>query len=121
MGRQRKNLQSKGMEDSPLKEVNNIEASKLSDRIQKSRYKDSQETHIQLQGLSENYSSMKMTETINKNQLKMKDTISSMKNTLKAIKRRLDESEDQIHKLEDKVEKNTHREQQKEKRLRKNE
>ena len=46
--------------------------------------------------LSENYSSMKMTETINKNQLKMKDTISSMKNTLKAIKRRLDESEDQI-------------------------
>ena len=31
MGRQRKNLQSKGMEDSPLKELNEMEVSKLSD------------------------------------------------------------------------------------------
>ena len=30
MGRQRKNLQSKGMEDSPLKELNEMEVSKLS-------------------------------------------------------------------------------------------
>ena len=31
MGRQRKNPQSKGMEDSPVKELNEMEASKLSD------------------------------------------------------------------------------------------
>ena len=31
MGRQRKKLQWKGMEDSPLKELNEMEASKLSD------------------------------------------------------------------------------------------
>ena len=31
MGRQRKNLQSKGMEDSPLKELNEMGVSKLSD------------------------------------------------------------------------------------------
>ena len=31
MGRHRKNTQSKGMEDSPLKELNEVEASKLSD------------------------------------------------------------------------------------------
>ena len=30
MGRQRKNFQSKGMEDSPLRELNEMEASKLS-------------------------------------------------------------------------------------------
>ena len=32
MGRQRKNPQSKGMEDSPVKELNEMAASKLSDR-----------------------------------------------------------------------------------------
>ena len=31
MGRQKKNIQLKGMEDSPLKEINKIEVSKLSD------------------------------------------------------------------------------------------
>ena len=31
MGRQKKNMQSKGMEDSPLKELNEMEVSKLSD------------------------------------------------------------------------------------------
>ena len=31
MGRQRKNLQLKGMEESPVKELNEMEASKLSD------------------------------------------------------------------------------------------
>ena len=31
MGRQEKNLQSKGMGDSPLKELNEMEVSKLSD------------------------------------------------------------------------------------------
>ena len=31
MGRQKKNMQSKGMEDSPVKELNKMEVSKLSD------------------------------------------------------------------------------------------
>ena len=31
MGRQKKNMQSKGMEDSPLKELNKMEVTKLSD------------------------------------------------------------------------------------------
>ena len=30
MGKQKKNMQSKGMEDSPLKELNEMEVSKLS-------------------------------------------------------------------------------------------
>ena len=57
---------------------------------------------------SENYISMKKDiETLNKNQLEMKNAISEMKNTLEGIKIRLDESEDRISELEDKVEKNT--------------
>ena len=44
-----------------------------------------------------------------------------MKNIVEGIKSRLDEAEDWISKLEDKVEKTTQNEQEKEKRLRKNE
>ena len=51
----------------------------------------------------------------------MKNTISEMKNTGKGLKSRLDKAEDWISELEDKVEKNTHKEQEKEKRVRKNE
>ena len=51
----------------------------------------------------------------------MKSTISELKNTVEGIKIRLDEAEDRISELEDKVEKNTQKEQEKEKRLRKNE
>ena len=50
----------------------------------------------------------------------MKSAISEMKNTLERMKSRLDEAEDWISNLEDKVE-NTQSEQQKEKRLKKNE
>ena len=60
-------------------------------------------------------------ETINKGQEEIKNTISEMKNIVKGIKSRLDEAQDWISELEDKVEKNTHNEQEKEKRLRKNE
>ena len=60
-------------------------------------------------------------ETINKGQEEMKNTISEQKNTVEGIKSRLDEAEDQISELEDNVEKNTWNEQEKEKRLRKNE
>ena len=51
----------------------------------------------------------------------MKNTISELKNTVEGIKSRLNEAEDQISELEDTVGKNTQREQEKEKRLRKNE
>ena len=51
----------------------------------------------------------------------MKYTTSELKNTLEGIKSRFYEAEDLISELEDKVEKNTQNEQEKEKRLRKNE
>ena len=51
----------------------------------------------------------------------MQNTISELKNTVEGIKSRLDEAEDRITELEDKVEKNIQNEQEKEKRLRKNE
>ena len=60
-------------------------------------------------------------ETMNKKQLEVKNAISEMKNTLEGIKRRLDEAEDRISDLKNKVEANTQSEQQKEKRLKKNE
>ena len=46
-------------------------------------------------------------ETMNKNQVERKNTISEM-NTLEGTKSRLDEAENQISKVEDKVEINTH-------------
>ena len=45
------------------------------------------------------------TETIRKDQPKMKTTISEINNTLEGISSRLDETDDQISNLEDKVEK----------------
>ena len=63
----------------------------------------------------------KETETTNKGQEEMENTISELKNTAEGMKSSLDEAEDRISELEDKVEKNTQNEQEKEKRLRKNE
>ena len=54
-------------------------------------------------------------ETLNKNQMEMKNAISEMKNTLEGSKSRLDEPEDWISELEDKVEKYTQSEQWNEK------
>ena len=72
--------------------------------------------------LTANYINMKKEiETINKGQEEKKNTISELKNTVEGIKLRLDEAEDWISELEDKVEKNIQNEQEKEKRLRKNE
>ena len=51
----------------------------------------------------------------------MKNTISELKNTVEGIKSSLDKREDLISELEYKVEKNIQNEQEKEKRLRKNE
>ena len=87
MGRQKKNLQSKGMEDSPLKELNEIEVSKLSDiefkRMVVRMLKELTDNYKELSG---NYNSMKKEiETINKNQEEMKNTIYEMKNILEVI------------------------------------
>ena len=60
-------------------------------------------------------------ETINKGQEEMKNTISELKTTVQGIKSRLDEAEDWISELQGKVEISTQNEQEKEKRLRKNE
>ena len=51
----------------------------------------------------------------------MKNNISELENTVEGMKSRLDEAEDWISELEDKVEKNTQKEQEKKKRLRKQE
>ena len=63
----------------------------------------------------------KKIEIINKGQEDMKNTISDLKNTIEWIKSRFDVAEDQINELKEKVEKNTQNEQEKGKRLRKNE
>ena len=77
MERQRKNLQRKGMEDTPLKELNEMEVSKLSDiefkimvvRILK-------ELTDSYKELSDNYiNTKKKIEIIHKNQEKMKNKI----------------------------------------------
>ena len=69
-------MQSKGMEDSPLKELNEMEVSKLYDRIQNNGYKDAQGITGENKELSENYNSMKnKIETIHKNQEEMNNKI----------------------------------------------
>ena len=66
--------------------------------------------------------SMKKDIVIIKNdQSEINNAISETENTLEGINSRLDEAEDGISGLEDKVEKNTQAEQQKEKRILKNE
>ena len=83
MGRQKKNMQSKRMEDSPLKELKEMEVTKLSDTEFKimviKRLKELTDNYNEL---SENYNSMKKEiETINKNQEEMNDKISEIKKT----------------------------------------
>ena len=72
MGRQRKNMQSKGIEDSPVKELNEMEASKLSSiEFKRMFIRMLKELTDNYKELSGNYSSMKKEiETINKNQKK---------------------------------------------------
>ena len=69
MGRQKKNMPSKGMEDCPLKELNAMEVSKLSDiEFKIMIIKMLKELTDNYKELSENYNSMKKEiETILKN------------------------------------------------------
>ena len=110
--------------------LNEIEASQLSDTEFKAtairKLNEFTENYQKLQGnyneLTTNYINRKKEiETISKGQDEMKNTISELKNTIEGIKSRLDEAEDRINELEDKAEKNTQKEQEKEKRLIKNE
>ena len=96
MGRQKKNMQSKGMEDSPLKELNEMEVSKPSDIEFKLMFiRMLKELTDNYQEMRENYTSMeKEIQTITKNQEEMKNIISEIKTTLEGITSRLDEAED---------------------------
>ena len=80
-------MQSKGMEDSPLKELNEMEVTKLSDIEFKIMVIKMLKQHTDnYKELSENYISMKKEiETINKNQEEMNNKISDIKNTLEGI------------------------------------
>ena len=96
MGRQKKNMNSKGMEDSPLKELNEMELSKLSDiKFKLMAIKMLKELTNKNKEQNENYISMKKEiETINKNQEEINNKVSEIKNTLKGITSRLAAAED---------------------------
>ena len=96
MVRQKNNMQSKGMEDSPPKELNEMEVSKLSDiEIKIMVIKMLKEFTDNYKELSENDNSMKKElETINKNQEEKSNKILEIQNTLEGITSRLDEAED---------------------------
>ena len=107
MRRQKKNMQSKGMEDSRLKELNEMEVTKLSDTAFKimvtKMLKELTDNHKEL---SENYIGMKKEiETINKNQEAMNNKILEIENTLEGIPSRREQGENQISELKDKVKK----------------
>ena len=102
MERQRNNPQSKGKEESSERELNEIEASKLSNIEFKTmvirKLKELSVNYQKLQGnykeLTANYISVKKDiETLNKGQEELKNTISELKNTVEGIKSRLDEAE----------------------------
>ena len=78
-------MQSKGMEDSPLKELNEMEVTKLSDiELNLMFIKMLKELTDNYKELSENYISMKKEiETINKNQEEMNNKISEIKKHIK--------------------------------------
>ena len=109
------------MEDSPLKELNEMEVTKLSDiELNLMFIKMLKELTDNYKELSENYNSMKKEiETVNKNQEEMNNNISETKNRPQGIISRLDEAEDWICELEGKVERNTQVEQQHEKKTKK--
>ena len=130
MGRQRNNPQMKGKEEVSETMPNEKEANQLSDvefkEVVIRKLNELTQNYQKLQGnyneLTANYNNMKKEiETVNKGQEETKNTISELKNTGEGIKSRLDEAEDPISKLQDEVEKHTQNEQEKQKRLRKNE
>ena len=105
------------MEDSPLKDLTEMKANKLSDIEFKRMVIRMLKELIDYKELTENYKSMrKEIESINKYQEEMKNTLSE-KNTLEGFTSRLDEAEDQISEFNNKVERNTQVKEQHEKHL----
>ena len=96
MGRQKQNLQSKRMEDSPLKWLNEMEASKLSDiELKRMVIRMLKELTENYNELSENYNRLRnKMDSINKSQEEIKNTISEIKNTLEGISSRMHVAED---------------------------
>ena len=89
-------MQSKGLEDSPLQELNEMEGNKLSDiEFKLMVIKMLKELTENYKELSENYISMeKEIETINKNHEEMNNKISEIKKTLEGFTSSLHEAED---------------------------
>ena len=93
----------KEQENSPEEELDEMEASNLSNR----------EFTVMTKRI---FNSMKKdVETIKRDQSEIKNVLSEINNTLEGRNSRLNEAEDQISNLEDKVEKNAQVKQQKEK------
>ncbi|KAK1338636.1 hypothetical protein QTO34_019290 [Cnephaeus nilssonii] len=116
MGRQRNNPHKKEKQASPEKEVNELEASNLSE-------KEFREMVIRwLKRMEDKFDNMsKNQEEMKKNQEEMKNDIAAVKNSIESIKSRREEAEDRISELEDKMEKNTQVEQLLEKKMKKQE
>ena len=97
MGDKETTSNQKELKNPPVKWLNEIEASKLSDiefflKMDIGILKELSDNYKEMSG---NYNSMKKEiETINKNQEEIKNTISQIKNMLEGIIIRLDETED---------------------------
>ena len=101
-------MQSKGMEDSPPKELNKMEVSKLSDIEFKIMVtKMLKELTDNYKELSLNYNSKKGNRNYKQKPGRNEQLNLRSKNTLEGITSRLDEPDNRIIQLEDKVEKNT--------------
>ncbi|KAK1346547.1 hypothetical protein QTO34_000403 [Cnephaeus nilssonii] len=97
MGRQRNSQHVNEKQASPKKEVNEIEASNLSE-------KEFREMVMRwLKRMEDKFNNMsKNQEEMKKNQEEMKNDIAAVKNSIESIKSRLEEAEDRISELEDK-------------------
>ncbi|KAK1346698.1 hypothetical protein QTO34_000558 [Cnephaeus nilssonii] len=113
MGRQKSNPQRKEKEKSPEKELNEFEASSLSEiefRVMVIRmFIQLDDKYTQLNDkyteLNENYKELNENVTnMKRNQEEMKNDIAAIKNTMEGLKSRLEEAEDHISELEDKSE-----------------
>ena len=81
MGRQKKNMKSKGMENSPLRKLNEMDVTKLSDiQFKLMVIKMLKQLTDNYKELKENYISMKRKiEIINKNQEEMNNKMTEIK------------------------------------------
>nr|KAF6369254.1 hypothetical protein mMyoMyo1_010632 [Myotis myotis] len=107
--KRRNNTQRKDNEESPRKEINEVEACNMTEK--EFRIMVVQFIH-RMDGKINN---------LCKNQEEMKSDIATIKNTMESFKSRLEEAEERISELEDKAEKQAQSEQQLEKKIKKQE